>query len=344
MTVAVALSGGVDSAVAAYLLKKEGHRVWGITMIHHADMEGSLPKVKAVAESLDIPLEVVDLQDAFRERVIDPFIRQYAEGRTPSPCPICNRVIKMGLLMDEALSMRVRKMATGHYARVWEDGEGFHLLRGKDKRKDQSYFLSLLSQEQLSRFLLPLGGLKRVDVEKTAYTLGFSGSGLHGSQEICFLTGHYTGLLREQGLDPGPGNVRDVQGKIIGEHRGYIHYTVGQRRGLGVAKGVPLYVVQIIPEENTIVVGPEDHLFSREITVFSPHWIHEPCGDSPWRLDVKIRYRHTGAPALVRSLGDKLDVLFETPQRAPTPGQLAVFYRDDEVLGGGWIEDVHRAS
>jgi len=340
MKIAIALSGGIDSAVAAYLLKEGGHQVWGITMLHHVGMEASLPQVRKVAEALGISLEVIDLKKVFYREVILPFAQEYTLGRTPNPCPLCNRRIKMGILMERTLAMGAQKMATGHYARIVEEKGNCHLMKGKDKRKDQSYFLALLYQGQLSRLTLPLGNWSRPKVENLAQKLGLSEEGLHSSQEICFLKGHYTHLLKDLGLDPGPGPIRDIHGNILGNHKGYIYYTIGQRRGLGVAQGVPLYVVKIIPQENTVVVGPKEALFSKKITILSPHWIHKPLGKSPWLLNIKIRYRHREAPALVEERGDKIRATFDTPQRAPTPGQLAVLYRGDEVLGGGWIEEV----
>ena len=309
-------------------------------MLHHAGMEASLPQVRKVAKVLGISLKVIDMQEVFYREVILPFAQEYAMGRTPNPCPLCNRRIKLGALMERALAMGAQKMATGHYALIKEDKGKYHLMKGKDKKKDQSYFLALLHQRQLSRLTFPLGNYTRSEVEHLAKKLGLSEVGSHSSQEICFLKGHYTQLLKGLGLDPGPGPIRDIHGNILGNHRGYTHYTIGQRRGLGIAQGVPMYVVKIIPQENTIVVGPKEALFSKSITILSPHWIHKPLGKSPWSLNVKIRYRHREAPALVEEMGDRIRATFDTPQRAPTPGQLAAFYRNDEVLGGGWIEEV----
>ena len=309
-------------------------------MLHHAGMKAALPQVRKVAKVLGISLKVIDMQEVFYREVILPFAQEYAMGRTPNPCPLCNRRIKLGALMERALAMGAQKMATGHYALIKEDKGKYHLMKGKDNKKDQSYFLALLHQRQLSRLTFPLGNYTRSEVEHLAKKLGFSEVRFHSSQEICFLKGHYTQLLKGLGLDPGPGPIRDIHGNILGNHRGYTHYTIGQRRGLGIAQGVPMYVVKIIPQENTIVVGPKEALFSKSITVLSPHWINKPPGKGPWGLNVKIRYRHREAPALVEEMGDKIRVTFETPQRAPTPGQLAVFYRNDEALGGGWIEEV----
>jgi len=332
MEIAVALSGGIDSAVAAYLLKERGHRVWGITMIHHREALETLPRVEKVARILSIPLEVINLVEVFQERVVVPFAQSYARGLTPNPCPLCNRKVKMGTLMEKALALGAQRVATGHYARV---EEGPRLLKGLDMNKDQSYFLALLSQGQLERLVLPLGHWTRKRVEEKARELGLGLEDLKSSQEICFLKGHYTQFLKEQGIDPGPGPLVDLEGRVLGTHKGFTHYTLGQRRGLGAATGKPLYVVKILPEENKVVVGPAEALMKTRLKLAWIHWINYPPGPPPWGLKVRIRYRHREVPAVVK--GGGLDITFLEPQRAPTPGQIAVFYRDQEVLGGGEI-------
>ena len=338
MEIAVALSGGIDSAFTAHLLKEEGHRVWGITMVHHEGAWDTLERVKRVARTLGIPLEVADMREPFRQEVLTPFVRAYSQGLTPNPCPLCNRRVKLGILMNKALSLGAERMATGHYARVAAGEEGPRLLKGVDTRKDQSYFLALLSREQLARLILPLGQKTRKEVEEKARELGLWEEGLKSSQEICFLQGHYTRLLERLGIDPGPGPLVDMEDRVLGTHKGYTHYTIGQRRGLGVATGEPLYVVRVIPQENKVVVGPARALMAKRIRLAWVHWIHLPPGDPPWELKVRIRYRHQEAPALVTAPGK--EITFLAPQRAPTPGQLAVFYRDQEVMGGGEIIEV----
>ena len=328
----MALSGGIDSALAAHLLKEAGNQVWGITMVHCPEAKETLKRVEEVARLLDIPLEIVDLKKTFREKVVAPFVKSYAQGLTPNPCPLCNREVKLGILMNKALARGADRVATGHYARV---EKGPRLLKGLDQNKDQSYFLALLSRNQMERLVLPLGPRTRKEVERKARELGLWQEGITSSQEICFLKGHYTQLLKEWGIDPGPGPLVNLEGKVLGQHKGYIHYTVGQRRGLGVATGEPLYVVGIIPGENKVVVGPAQALMKRKIRLAWVHWIHHPPGDPPWKLKVRIRYRHREAPALVEK--DGLHITFKEPQRAPTPGQLAVFYLGEEVLGGGEI-------
>ncbi len=321
--------------MAAYLLKEAGHEVWGIHMIHHSTGEEALPQVRRVAEILKIPLETVDLKGVFGQEVIRPFMDAYARGLTPNPCPLCNKRVKLGILMEKALAQGAQRVATGHYARV---EKGPRLLKGLDRGKDQSYFLALLSRDQLERLVLPLGTKGRKTVEDKARELGLTGGGnIKSSQEICFLKGHYTRLLKEEGIDPGPGPVVDINGKVLGTHKGYVHYTLGQRRGLGVATGKPVYVVRIIPEENTVVVGPAEALMKRGVKLAWIHWIRPPSGPSPWELKVKIRYRHREAPARVDEEGRI--ITFLEPQRAPTPGQLAVFYLGEEVLGGGEIAE-----
>ncbi|HDD52562.1 MAG TPA: tRNA 2-thiouridine(34) synthase MnmA [Thermosulfidibacter takaii] len=338
MEIAVALSGGIDSAMAAHLLKEEGHNVWAITMVHHRRTEETLDRVKRVAEILTIPLEVVEVREVFQREVLSPFAEAYARGLTPNPCPLCNRRVKLGILMKRAMAKGADKMATGHYARVVEKDNGPHLMKGKDPRKDQSYFLALLTREQLEHLVLPLGEWTRQEVEVMAKKLSLWEKGLKSSQEICFLQGHYTQLLKEIGIDPGPGPIKDLNGKTLGTHKGYTHYTIGQRRGLGIAAGRPLYIVKIIPQENTVIVGPPEALMAEKVQLSYVHWIHTPPGSPPWKLKVKIRYRHREAPALVKDHGRTIS--FHTPQRAPTPGQLAVFYKEDEVLGGGQIQEV----
>ncbi len=338
MRIAAALSGGIDSAFSAHLLKEKGYEVWGITMVHHQGAEEALDRVKRVAKILDIPLEVVEMREAFQREVLSLFVEAYARGLTPNPCPICNRKVKLGILMERALALGADGMATGHYARVIKEEDGPHLVKGRDSKKDQSYFLALLTKEQLERLILPLGEWTRQEVEAMAKKLGLWEKGLKSSQEICFLRGHYTQLLKEMGIDPGPGPIKDLDGRTLGTHKGYTHYTIGQRRGLGIAIGHPLYVVKIIPQENTVVVGPSEALMASRIRISSVHWIHPPPGPCPWKLKVRIRYRHREAPATVEDHGRT--VTFHAPQRAPTPGQLAVYYKEDEALGCGQIQEV----
>ncbi len=338
MRIAVALSGGIDSAIAAYLLKEEGHQVWGITMVHCPTMEASMHRVKEIAGRLHIPLITINMKEAFYREVIIPFAEGYARGETPNPCPLCNQRMKLGLLMEKALREGAEKMATGHYAKVMEKENSYHLMKGTEE--DQSYLLALLNEDQLCHLILPLGDLTRKKVKELAHHLGILKKGDRGSQEICFVDGHYTQLLKTLGISPGPGPIKDEKGETKGMHKGYIHYTVGQRRGLGISSRRPLYVTRILPEENTIIVGPREALLSKRLTVNAPHWIHRPRGKGPWRVAVKIRYRHKESPAWIKEEGGCLTVLFDTPQKAPTPGQLAVFYMDNEVIGGGWIRKV----
>ncbi|MBN2206434.1 MAG: tRNA 2-thiouridine(34) synthase MnmA [Candidatus Aminicenantes bacterium] len=357
--VIVAMSGGVDSSVAAALLVEAGRDVAGITMDLFAPGEWTGRAKEAVAglernaardaarvaAALGIRHVTVDLHAAFERAVVSDFCREYARGRTPNPCVRCNRLVKFDLLWRKARRLGAVRLATGHHARVAYDRSRRRVLlkKGLDAAKDQSYFLYGLTQDQLSRTLFPVGGLTKAEVRRAAARLGL-GRGLAArpeSQEVCFIPGRdYARFLGERIPDAfRPGPIVDRRGQTIGTHQGIIHFTVGQRRGMGVSGPHAYYVVSLDPDTNTVVLGRDEDLRRRRIRVVDVNWIANEKLTRTRRAFVKIRYRHREAAARIRPLaGGEVIVEFETPQRAVTPGQAAVFYDGDVVLGGGTIE------
>jgi len=352
--VIVAMSGGVDSSVAAHLLKEAGYEPLGVFMCAGlADAgPGGGPKrccspddsadARRVAQRLGIPFSVLRFAEDF-ERLIDHFCEEYGRGRTPNPCIRCNRDLKFGRLFEYADALGARYVATGHYARVeWEAGR-WRLKRGRDREKDQSYFLFSIHQDRLERVRLPLGEMTKAQVRRLARDLGLPVHDKAESQDICFVRGTVGDLVRERRPDlVRPGPVLDLAGRPLGRHAGIVHFTVGQRRGLGVALGEPRYVVAIRAGDAAVIVGPAEALRRGGLLADGVVW-HEPVPAEPVRAEVQIRYRHPAAPGWLTRLepsadgGERADVRFDSPQSAVTPGQAAVFYRDDRVLGGGWI-------
>lgn len=338
--IAVAMSGGVDSSVTACLLLERGYAVEGVFMaLAQPDLDSQIARVTAVTEKIGVSLRVIDLSRAFADCVLAYFRTGYLAGRTPNPCMICNPNIKFGRLLDEVLRAGCARMATGHYVRLASAENGrVRLLTGLDPGKDQSYFLSQLTQEKLQRLLFPLGELHKKTVYEMAASFGIAG--IHGreSQDVCFLkdTDVRSFLEKSAAGARKEGKIVDLQGNILGDHSGIHHYTVGQRRGLGLPDASPYYVVRLDGAGNAVVVGKKEDLLSARAEVGKMNWLSGTAPPLPARYRVRIRYRHQPAPALVSLAGqDRVLLRFDTPQRAITPGQFAVLYDNDEVIGGG---------
>jgi len=348
----IAMSGGVDSSVAALLTLRQGTDCVGCTMrlFDNADApetEGrtccSLDDVedaRSVARRMGIPFHVFNFTDDFRREVMAPFVECYRRGLTPNPCIDCNRAMKFGRLLRRGEELGCDVLVTGHYARIEFDGERYRLKKALDPTKDQSYVLYMLTQAQLARLRFPLGSLTKARVRSIAEENGFVNADKPDSQDICFVPdGDYAAMIRRfTGQELTPGDFVDREGRVLGRHKGIECYTVGQRRGLGVALGEPAYVCAVRPADNTVVLGPDEALYSRRVWVPAFHWIAGTPPQGPVRAKAKIRYRHTERDALVEPTPEGGAVLlFDTPQRAVTPGQSAVVYDGDEVLGGGII-------
>jgi tRNA-specific 2-thiouridylase len=337
--VAVALSGGVDSSAAALLLKESTYEVIGMHMRlwDSPRSDYQVHRAEDICRILDIPYHQVELQEEFESCVVDYFCREYQQGRTPNPCVACNQHIKFGLLLDKALSLGADYLATGHYARVEHSGDSHRLLKAADVRKDQSYFLYTLTQEKLGHVLFPLGGHSKDKVKQMAKQAGLP-TATRSSQDICFISQKNYGAFLSQRFSAQPGDVVDTRERKLGQHRGIAFYTIGQRHGLGLASGDPLYVIRIEPESNRIVLGQEKELYSQKLTARKLNWISGKAPREPITVTAKIRYRSKEAEAVLFFRNDSVDVHFAQPQKAVTPGQAIVFYNIDEVLGGGIIE------
>lgn len=352
----MAMSGGVDSAVAAALLVEQGYEVLGVTMQIWPELPddilikeehtgccslAAVEDARRVADAIGITYYVLNFKAAFEHRVIDYFVAEYARGRTPNPCIACNRYIKFDALMDKARQLECDKIATGHYARVARSPAGrWLLLRPADRAKDQTYVLYNLTQQQLAHTLFPLGGLTKPEVRERARRLGFVVHDKPDSQEICFVpTGNYTDFLRERipaAMRPGP--IYSTDGRLLGQHKGLPRYTIGQRRGLGLAAPEPLYVVHIDPARNALVVGARSEAYQSRLVADDLNWIACAEPDRALRIEAQIRATTAAAPACLEPLaGGRAAVTFDEPQHAVTPGQAVVFYQGEVVLGGGTI-------
>lgn len=344
------MSGGVDSSVAAALLKQQGHEVIGLMLrlwsepgkedSNRCCTPDSMTLARRVAAKLDIPFYVVDAKDVFRSTVVQAFLDGYAAGRTPNPCLTCNRLIRWGVLLDHALALGADFLATGHYVRKQTTADGQHqLLRAVDRAKDQSYVLHVLSQEQLARSLFPVGEYSKPEIRALARTFGLPTAHRPDSQDLCFLAGEdYRTFLRRHApeiLRPGPILTRD--GRTLGEHSGLANYTIGQRKGLGIASPAPLYVLEKDVARNALIVGSVEELGARECLVDGINWLTGAPPATSFRAEVKTRYTAREVPAEVTPLeaGSRARVRFDAPVRDLTPGQAAVFYDGDLVLGGG---------
>jgi tRNA-specific 2-thiouridylase len=348
----IALSGGVDSGVAAALLVEQGYEVVGamlrLWVERGPDEIGAnlcctpeaVDRARRVADLLDIPFHLLDAEAVFKERVVDYFVAEYTAGRTPSPCIPCNRTVRFGMLLNRALALGAEFMATGHYARLRQVEGRRQLLRGRDPLKDQSYFLHALTQEQLARVIFPLGELIKEKVRAIARQRDLPVAEQPESQDLCFLAdGDYRRFLAEQVphlFRPGP--IRDTSGRVLGQHQGLPAYTIGQRKGLGIGAAEPLYVLAIAPEENALVVGPASELGQDECLVEEMHYVSGKASTVPFRATAQIRYRARPAAVTVTPQPQRRALVrFDSPQRDITPGQFLVLYEGDVVLGGGVI-------
>lgn len=342
---AVAVSGGIDSLVAASLVKEMGDDVIGIHFTTGFETGRMNPDYKVadivscISDQLDMPVHIMSIDNLFRQKVVDYFIQSYTAGTTPNPCLVCNPLIKFGVLLEAAKEKGASRFATGHYAKVEKDHLGmFHLRKGTDPKKDQSYFLAFLTQAQLSSTYFPLWSLTKDEVKHIAKKKGLVPFSLKESQDICFIRNtSYAKFLENQGISILPGPIIDKKGNILGRHNGLHLFTIGQRRGINCPAKAPYYVLRINVKDNSLTVGFKDELYRKECRVENINWICEKPSSSLPML-VRIRYSHNGAPALVTPGNDQSAVVqFDSEQPAVTPGQGAVFYKDDEVTGAGWI-------
>jgi tRNA-specific 2-thiouridylase len=348
-TTAVAISGGVDSLMAAFLLKQQGHEVIGIHFETGFEVK-NIPDgdqaadehhpIQRIGKQLDIPVNIINVANEFQAEVVDYFCRTYHRGQTPNPCIRCNPSIKFGIISHFAESLGAGRLATGHYARIKIDPDGHHrLFKGMDIQKDQSYFLARLNQQQLAGACFPLGEMKKSDIQQMADQKGLHPITSGESQDICFIKDlEYAEFIAKQtGIVPRPGLIETVDGTIIGEHQGLHLFTIGQRRGINCPAAEPYYVVRLDSSRNRLIVGSKADLLADECRVTDINWICEPPA-GPVNILTRLRYRSTEVAATVIPLDEQTVILrFKVPQTSVTPGQGAVFYQGDEVLGGGWI-------
>lgn len=345
------MSGGVDSSLAALLMKEKGYECIGCTMKLYENEDAGIEKTKTccslddvedarnVACLLDMPFYVFNFTERFRTQVIDRFVQSYEEGRTPNPCIDCNRYMKFDKLYERTKLMGCEYIVTGHYARIEKEDGKFFLKKALDETKDQTYVLYTLTQDQLAHTMFPLGDLTKRTVRNIAEKNGFINANKPDSQDICFVPdGDYASVIEKYtGRICMPGNFVDTEGNIMGQHKGIIHYTLGQRKGLGIAAGKPVYVCEIRPQTREVVLGNPEDLMSRDVYVSDFNWISGNAPGGRIRCTAKVRYRQSEQPAVLSVEGDIVHIVFDQPQRAITPGQAAVVYDGDVVLGGGTI-------
>ncbi len=350
-TVAVALSGGLDSSVAAALLKREDYRVIGLHFqtgyeSSSDNLASSISNIGAtqaqrVAEEIGIEFELIDCSKAFKQKVVNYFIDTYTSGQTPSPCVVCNPSIKFGPVLKKAIELGASALATGHYARIKRCPDGrFYLLKGVDSSKDQSYFLSRLTQEHLRRAIFPLGNYTKKEARKMAKASGIKSFTSKESQELCFVSSsNYKEFLSEHGkLSLNPGPIVNAKDEVLGQHQGLYAYTIGQRKGIGIPGAEPYYVIGLDIAGNRLIVGTKSEAKSRECTVININWIGAESPKKPISAQTRIRYQHCEAESVITPLDHcTAKVIFSKAQQAITPGQAAVFYQEERVLGGGWI-------
>ena len=336
--VLVAMSGGVDSSVAAYLMKEKGFECIGATMRLLDGHDKNIADAKAICDKLSIPFYAFDMREEFKAEVIGDFVDTFEKGETPNPCVLCNKRFKFGALLKKADELGCEYIATGHYAKIVEDEQGFYLEKAENKAKDQSYFLYSLAPDVLPRVMFPLADYSKDEIRRIAEGLGFETAAKKDSQDICFVpNGDYASVIMEvTGKTYKSGNFVDLSGKILGKHKGIIHYTVGQRKGLGVAFGKPMYVHSKNAQTGEVALSDDADLFTDTLTARNVNWLCLPTS-STFDCKARIRYRHEEQPATVTITADGVTVNFSTPQRAVTPGQSVVFYVGDRVLGGGII-------
>lgn len=339
--VMVGMSGGVDSSVSAYILKKQGYDVTGVTILMNSCHTFlSIEDAEKVCETLNIPHVILDFKKEFNQKVIQYFISEYLEGKTPNPCIVCNRYIKFEELLNKAMEMGMDYIATGHYAKVDKEGDRYLLKKSSNKRKDQTYFLYSLNQDQLSKALFPLEDLEKDDVRNIAKELGLPVHNKPDSQEICFVEDNDYSKFIEENSDTEvlPGDIVDTKGNILGQHTGIFNYTVGQRKGLGIPSNKALYVIEIDIEKNQIVVGEDSEGFKSELIAKDINLISIDRLEKEMNVEAKIRSGAKESPATIQPIKDgTFLVKFEVPQRAITPGQAVVFYDGDIIVGGGTI-------